>query len=116
MTDPFVWFQNNSGKPSDTSAFYVSLLGWKSSVDGPPGMTMFLGNQGPFAGVTADGGQYKGWVPYAEVENVEEATEVAAQLGGVVLQRKTRGPAGDFSIVRDPGGAAIALWQRAQSA
>jgi len=30
-----------------------------------------------------------------------------------LLEDRTRGPAGTYSIVRDPGGATLALWQRA---
>jgi hypothetical protein len=54
-----------------------------------------------------------GWIPYAQVEDVDAATRKAQKLGATVLKEKTRGPAGEFSIVRDPGGAAIALWQKA---
>ena len=35
----------------------------------------------------------------------------AQRLGATILNAKTRGPAGEFSVVREPGGAAIALWQ-----
>jgi hypothetical protein len=29
-----------------------------------------------------------------------------------VLEAQTRGPAGTYSVVRDPGGALVALWQK----
>ena len=35
------------------------------------------------------------------------------RLGATILYAKTRGPGGEFRVVRDPGGAAIALWQKA---
>ena len=54
-----------------------------------------------------------GWVPFAEVADVDAATAKATRLGATVLKQKTRGPAGEYSIVRDPGGAAVALWQKA---
>jgi predicted enzyme related to lactoylglutathione lyase len=41
------------------------------------------------------------------------AIENAKTLGAAVTRERTRGPAGDFVIVRDPGGAALALWQKA---
>jgi predicted enzyme related to lactoylglutathione lyase len=44
---------------------------------------------------------------------VDAATEKAQTLGANVLKEKTRGPAGHYNIIRDPGGAALALWQRA---
>lgn len=111
MSAAFVWFHNSSKKPNDTVNFYESLLGWKRT-EGPPGMTMFAGDEGPFAAV-GDKDAAAGWVPFAEVADVDAATASARELGATVLKEKTRGPAGDFSIVRDPGGAAFALWQKA---
>lgn len=112
MSEAFVWFHNGSEKPSDSVAFYERLLGWKRA-EGPPGMTMFAGETGPFAGVGAKEGRVAGWIPYAQVEDVDAATKRAVKLGAELVKEKTRGPAGEFSIVRDPGGAAIALWQKA---
>ena len=108
----FVWFHNNSTNTADSITFYEKLLGWKSAA-GPAGMTMFAGEAGPMAGIGMKDGQVGGWVPYAEVDDVDAATKRAVKLGAALLQEKTRGPAGDFSIVRDPGGAAVALWQKA---
>ncbi len=111
MSEGFVWFHNSSKKASDSIEFYESLLGWQRA-DGPPGMTMFGGDKGPFAAVGDEDGAI-GWIPFAQVEDVDAATARATELGAEVLKPKTRGPAGEFSIVRDPGGAAVALWQKA---
>ena len=111
MSKPFVWFHNSNEKPADSAKFYEKLLGWKPAA-GPPGMTMFAGESGPFAGIGEKDGKATGWVPYAEVDDVDAATKRAVQLGAEVVKEKTRGPAGEFSIVRDPGGASIALWQK----
>jgi predicted enzyme related to lactoylglutathione lyase len=113
MSKPaFVWFHNNSENTAESTAFYEKLLGWKSA-DGPPGMTLFANGSGPMAGIGEKSGKVSGWVPYAEVDDVDAATKRAVELGARILAEKTRGPAGDFSIVRDPGGATIALWQKA---
>lgn len=112
MSEAFVWFHNNSDKPHEAKAFYERLLGWKSSA-GPGGMTMFAGEKAPFAGLAARDGDSAGWLPYVEVDDVDAATRKAVKLGGVVVKAKTRGPAGEFSVVRDPGGSALALWQKA---
>jgi predicted enzyme related to lactoylglutathione lyase len=112
MTNPFVWFHNGSEKPAEAAKFYEDLLGWKGA-EGPGGMRMFAGEAGPFAGVAPKDGASQGWIPYAQVDDVDRATERAAKLGAKVLQTRTRGPAGEFTIVRDPGGATIALWQKA---
>jgi predicted enzyme related to lactoylglutathione lyase len=111
MSDAFIWFHNGSSKPADTVAFYEALLGWRRA-DGPPGMTMFAGTSGPFAAVAARGSAV-GWIPYAQVPDVDAATERAQKLGATVLEPKARGPAGEFTVIRDPGGAALALWQKA---
>jgi uncharacterized protein len=110
MTEPFVWFHNGSKDPERSIRFYEKLLGWKST-EGPAGMTMFGGERGPFAGVASE--ETAGWVPYVQVDDLDAATKKAVKLGATVLKPKTRGPAGEFSVVSDPGGAAVALWQKA---
>lgn len=112
MTSVFVWFHNSSSKPSDSARFYEKLLGWKPS-EGPPGMTMLAAGASPFAALGTKEGKVGGWVPYVQVDDVDGATKRAVSLGAEVLQEKTRGPAGEFTIVKDPGGASIALWQKA---
>jgi len=113
MSEAFVWFHHSSNKPADSVGFYRSLLGW-APTDGPPGMTMFAGEAGPFAGVgDAPEADIVGWLPYVQVDHVDTATQKAESLGATLVKPKTRGPAGEYTIVRDPGGAAIALWQKA---
>lgn len=111
MAEAFVWFHNDSSKPNESKEFYEKLLGWKPS-DGPAGMTFFMGEKGPFAGLGAKQEATAGWVPYVQVEDLDAATKKATKLGATVLKDKTRGPAGDFTVVRDPGGASVALWQK----
>ena len=113
MSQSFVWFHNSSDNPSESSKFYEKLLGWTAS-EGPGGLTMLAGQTGPFAGLAKkDGGATAGWIPYVQVDDVDGATNAAVKLGATVVSAKTRGPAGEYSVVRDPGGAAIALWQKA---
>ena len=112
MSQAFVWFDNNSNDPAASSAFYEELLGWQQT-EGPGGLPFLTGDAGPFAAMADAEDRIHGWVPYAQVDDVDAATERAVKLGAEVLREKSAGPAGDFSIVRDPGGAAIALWQKA---
>ena len=112
MSDAFVWFHNDSRDASRTQTFYEMLLGWTPS-EGPAGMSCLGREAGPFAEVREATDGIHGWVPYAEVEDVAAATERAVDLGGSILQQRTSGPAGDFTIVQDPGGASVALWQKA---
>jgi uncharacterized protein len=112
MSNPFVWFHNGSEKPADSVTFYEKLLDWKSS-QGPAGMTMLARDAGPFAAVLPKTGKVSGWIPYVQVDDVAAATKRAVKLGAELLEDQTRGPAGVYSLVRDPGGATVALWQKA---
>ncbi|HWL85267.1 MAG TPA: VOC family protein [Polyangiaceae bacterium] len=112
MSNEFAWFHNSSEKPSESVAFYEKLLGWKSAA-GPPGMSMLTREGAPFAAVMPKKGKVSGWVPYVQVDDVAAATNRAVKLGAELLEDPTRGPAGIYSIVRDPGGATVALWQKA---
>lgn len=112
MSTTFVWFHNHSEKPADSAKFYKELLKWRPS-DGPPGMTMLATDAAPFAALGGLEGVTAGWVPFVQVDDVDGATKRATKLGATVLKPRTRGPAGDYAIVRDPGGAAFALWQKA---
>lgn len=115
MSSPFVWFHHNGRKPNETKLFLVSLLGVQAS-DGPLGMTMLAAEAGPFAalGSTSDRyGERDEWVPFVAVADVDAATTRAVGLGAALVREKSRGPAGEFTVVRDPGGAALALWKKA---
>jgi len=111
MTATFVWFHNYNEKPIDSTKFYKELLGWIPA-DGP-GMTMLASDAAPFAGLGGLDGVGAGWVPFVQVDDVDGATKRATKLGATVIKVRTRGPAGEYAIVRDPGGAAFALWQKA---
>ena len=115
MASPFVWFQHNGQKSKETKKFFESLFAWKAS-DGPGGMTMLAEESGPFAALGSKQDRYGDrdeWIPFVAVDDVEAATERAVSLGATLLREKSRGPAGAFTVVRDPGGAAIALWKKA---
>jgi predicted enzyme related to lactoylglutathione lyase len=112
MPKAFVWFHNRSKNPKQSIAFYSELLGWKSA-DGPPGLTLFTGDEGPFAGIGEPVARESGWLPYVQVDDVEAATARAKKLGAELVEARTQGPAGDYTVIRDPGGATVALWQKA---
>lgn len=115
MPSPFVWFHNNGRKPKETKSFIESLLDFQSSA-GPGGLTMLAAGAGPFAALASKQERYGDrdeWIPFVAVEDVDAATERAIALGASLVREKSRGPAGDFSVVRDPGGAALALWKKA---
>ncbi|MGC4086406.1 MAG: VOC family protein [Polyangiaceae bacterium] len=115
MSSPFVWFHNNGKKPKETKSFLESLLSFQSS-PGPGGMTMLASGDGPFAALGSKDNRYGDrdeWIPFVAVEDVDAATKRAVALGASLVREKSRGPAGEFTVVRDPGGAALALWKKA---
>jgi predicted enzyme related to lactoylglutathione lyase len=111
VSSPFVWFHHNGENSKETKKFFASLLDWKAS-EGPGGISLLAADAGPFAAVGTKAARYgdrEEWIPFVMVEDVDTVTERALSLGAALLQAKTRGPAGEFSVVRDPGGAALAL-------
>ena len=115
MSSPFVWFHHNGEKPKETKRFLEALLAFQSS-DGPSGMTMLAADAGPFAALGSKETRYGDrdeWIPFVAVENVDASTKRAVALGATLVRDKSRGPAGEFAVVRDPGGAALALWKKA---
>jgi predicted enzyme related to lactoylglutathione lyase len=115
MSTPFVWFHHNGQKSKETKKFFEALVAWKTS-EGPAGMTMLSAEGSPFAAIGSAEDRYGDrdeWVPFVAVDDVEAATKRAVSLGATLLREKSRGPAGEFTVVRDPGGAALALWKKA---
>ena len=110
MTGTFVWFDLHSREP-DAGDFYAQLLGWSLEPKDDRHVLM-SGKSGPFAMLVAEGQDDAAWVPYVQVENLHEAHTKAVELGATVLRAPTPGPEGDYSWIRDTGGAPVALWQR----
>lgn len=115
MSSPFVWFHHNGKKSNETRKFFESLLTFQAS-DGPGGTTMLAADAGPFAALGSGEDRYgdrEEWIPFVAVDDVDAATKRAVSLGASLVRKKSRGPAGEFTVVRDPGGAALALWKKA---
>jgi predicted enzyme related to lactoylglutathione lyase len=52
------------------------------------------------------------WMPYVAVSDVAGATKKAQSLGATVLRDVTEVPGmGSFTIISDPTGAIIGLWE-----
>lgn len=111
MPDPFVWFDLASTDADAAVRFYGELLDWKIGAAACDAPVHMVGEGEPWAAIAP--AESSGWVPYVEVDDVDAATARACELGGSVVREKTRGPSGWFSVVRDPGGASVALWSAA---
>lgn len=111
MSIPFVWFDHRSDDPSGAGAFYEQLLDWQRAPNSPAGMTAFAAEEQPWSGMAASETLPAGWLPYVEVDDLDASASRAKELGATVLKTRTRGPAGDFVVIRDPAGGAVALWK-----
>ena len=117
MANPFVHIELSSNDLPGAKTFYSSLFDWKLE-DMPmgPGMvytTIGVG-EGTGGGMMPNAvpGTPSFWLAYVNVDDIKAATAKAEQLGGKVMQGVT--PVADmgwFSVIVDPSGAALGLWQ-----
>jgi uncharacterized protein len=115
MANPFVHIELQTKDAGKAKQFYQGLFDWKiEDMDmGPDGTyTMATPGEGPTAGIFAMPGAPPMWVAYVQVANVEASTKKAKELGGTVLKDRTEVPGmGAFTIISDPTGATIGLWE-----
>jgi predicted enzyme related to lactoylglutathione lyase len=99
---------------SRASAFYSQLLHWREQrIDTASGSyhALELGRD-LGGGIVECGTRRTVWLPYVEVERVDEATARARELGAAVLLAPLEGPAGWRSVIATPEAGEIALWQQ----
>jgi len=120
MANAFVHAELNTTDVDKAKAFFGSLFDWKLE-------DMPIGDMGTYTmiGVGDDGvgggilkhpmpGAPSVWIPYVSVDDVRAATDKARSLGAQVVRDVTEIPGmGTFTIITDPTGAALGLWQTA---
>jgi predicted enzyme related to lactoylglutathione lyase len=94
-------------------SFYTRLFGWSAEmVHAGTGSYLSLGwGEGIEGGVVERETGHPLWLPYVQVDDIDEATGRAEDLGASVGLEPREGPAGWRSILTVPAGAEIALWQ-----
>jgi predicted enzyme related to lactoylglutathione lyase len=110
---PVVHLELHTAERATAGAFYASLLRWRPElIETRSGsyMALELGG-GVSGGIVQCGTRRPLWLPYVEVDQVEESTERAKRLGALVLLEPREGPAGWRSVVSTPMGGEIAFWQ-----
>jgi uncharacterized protein len=116
MANPFVHAELMTTDINKSKNFYGKLFDWKLEDMQMPDMTYTMINVGEGTG----GGMLKNpipgapssWVPYVLVDDVKTATAKAKSLGAQVMRENIEVPEmGWFSIVTDPAGAMLGLWQ-----
>ena len=120
--NPFIHIELDTTDPERARAFYGALFTWKledSSMG--PGMTytMISPGEGPGGGLMKQPapGVPSMWLVYVRVDDVRAATAGAKRLGAQVVKDVAEVPGtGWFSVIVDPTGAALGLWQDARPA
>ena len=118
MPNPFVHIELNTPDPAMSKTFYSKLFQWELE-DVPNGAvptgeyTMIKVGKGTGGGIMKQiPGGPPGWLAYVEVEDIDAATKRAKSLGGEVMKDVTEVLGmGSLSIIKDPGGAILGLWQ-----
>jgi predicted enzyme related to lactoylglutathione lyase len=103
----------HTGDLAGARAFYAGLLGSRFEevvLNAGSYLTMDLGNA-VGGGIVECGVRPSAWLPYVEVGEIDQATARAWDLGAAVLLEPREGPAGWRSVVAEPAGGQIALWQ-----
>jgi uncharacterized protein len=116
MANPFVYVELNTTDLSPSKAFYLQLFDWK--LEDAAGMNMdytFIKNgDNPIGGMMKHPmpGAPSMWLPYVGVDDIKAATAKAKSLGAKVIVDVCEVPGhGQMSVLSDPTGAAIALWE-----
>ena len=114
MGNPFVHVELMTKDVNKSKEFYQSLFDWE--LEDIPEMNYTVIKVGEGTG----GGMMKNpmpdapseWLPYVLVEDVTAWTEKAKSLGATIVKPVTEIPGiGSFSVMIDPTGATLAMWQ-----
>jgi predicted enzyme related to lactoylglutathione lyase len=117
MTNPFVHVELNTTDLEQAKSFYSQLFDWKleDRQMGPSGTyTMIDVGNGTGGGLLKNPmpGVPSFWLAYVLVDDIGAATKKAAMLGAKIVKDSIEVPdMGWLSIIEDPTGAALGLWQ-----
>ena len=116
MSNPFVHVELMSTDVGKAKAFYGKLFDWKLEDVDMGGMTytMIKVGEGTGGGLMRNPipGEDSMWVAYVNVDNLKAATAKAKSLGATVMKDQVEVEGrGSFSIITDPTGAMLGLWQ-----
>jgi uncharacterized protein len=122
MANPFVHVELMSTDAAKAKSFYGKLFDWKlEDMPMPTGdgtYTMINVGEGTGGGLMKNPipGSPSLWVAYVLVDDLKAATSKAKSLGATVMKEETEVKGmGSFSIITDPTGAMLGLWQSKKS-
>ena len=118
MANPFVHVELHTPDLAKAKSFYQSLFGWQLEDMPMPGgagsYTLVKVGEGTGGGMMTlmEPSIPPHWMAYVGVDDVAKSTERAKSLGAKVLQDVLAvGDFGKMSVIQDPTGAVIAMWQ-----
>ena len=117
MANPFVHIELQTTDLKKARDFYGKLFDWKLEDAQVPGLgtyTMISVGEGTGGGMmpAEPPGVPSHWVAYVDVSDLTSATKKAKDLGAKVLvDSMSVSDMGKFSIITDPTGATLGLWQ-----
>jgi uncharacterized protein len=119
MANPFVHVELNTTDVSKAKDFYGKLFSWglEDIPMGPETYTLIKVGEGTGGGMMKHPvpGAPSAWLAYVVVDDIHASTDKAAALGAKVMKGVTEVPGmGWLSILIDPTGAALGLWQTAK--
>jgi len=118
MAHPFVHVELHTNDLARAKDFYTRLFGWTLQDVPMPGgggtYTMIDVGDGTGGGMMANPtpGGPPHWMAYVGVDDIHAATKTAKDLGATVLVDVMEvGQYGSMSVITDPTGATLAMWQ-----
>ena len=119
MPNAFVHLELNSTDVAKSKAFYGKLFDWtledtKMGENGELDYTMIKVGKGTGGGMMKQliPGAGSAWLPYVDVSDIKAATKKAKDLGAKVMKDVSEvADMGWLSIIVDPTGAMLGLWQ-----
>jgi uncharacterized protein len=116
MANPFVHVELNTTDVAKAKAFYGNLFNWTlEDVPMPEGAyTIIKVGEGTGGGIMKHPvpGAPSAWLAYVLVDDIAAATKKAKSLGANVMKDVTEVMGmGSLSIIVDPTGAVLGLWQ-----
>ena len=117
MHGQFVWYELTTPDVAGARKFYPAIAGWGTQ-EFDKDYTMWTTRGVPFAGIFRLGPEQRqkgippNWMPYVDVDNVDETSRKVNSLGGKTVHGPQDIPtAGRFAVVQDPQGATFGIYK-----
>ena len=111
--NPVVHLELHTGDLPEARATYAELCGWRAEeIQAGDGCYVALGLSDRVGGGIVQCGVPRAmWLPYVQVDAIEEAAARACAAGASMLLEPREGPAGWRAVVSTRAGGEIAFWQ-----